>query len=177
MTTTAAIPELAQACRLHDRVEARRHSTAQDERDYRALLLKAVQAGATREQIMTSCAVSQSFLDAELKKARAETTDPTLKKARLPHRGLTLGEYWCPEKGCARAKGNGNEPLASAQARALHRVKMHNYRLGAKALTASMVRRARANTTTPTSELARRWEVSYHALRSARAGKTWKSLS
>lgn len=173
-----AIPELVEACELHSLVVERRSSTAQDERDYRALLLRAVMKGATREQIETSCGITKPFLDAELKKARNETKDPKLRKMKIPNNfgGLTKGEYWCPEPGCPRAQLNGNEPLGSAQALALHRVKAHAYRLGAKPMTASIVTRARADTTTDTTVLAKRWGVSVHALRAARSGRTWRDI-
>lgn len=171
-----AIPELAEACELQATVADRKQSTADDERAYRALLLRAVAKGATRAEIQQSCSFTRSRLEAEIRKARAETTDPKLRKVGLPARGLTLGEYFCPTAGCDRAEGNGNEPFTSAQARALHRVQAHDFHLGGRPLTKALVKRARRDETTPTSDLARRWDVSVHALRAARSGRTWASL-
>lgn len=164
---TATIPELSQACRLRTKVENKRAATDEDEKKYRALLLQAVAAGATRAQIQASCGIKQSALESEIRKARQETDDPALQKVRLPHRGLTLGDYPCPT--C-------DAHFDSAQARALHRIKMHGYRIGANVLTAEMVEKARADTTTSTRELARQFGVSHHALGAARSGRTWKRL-
>lgn len=167
MAVVTTIPELSQACKLRTKVENKRAATDDDERAYRALLLQAVAKGATRAAIQASCGIKQSALESEIRKARQETDDPELKKVRLPHRGLTLGDYPCPTCG---------QHFDSAQAAAMHRVKMHNYRIGKNALTAEMVRKARADTTTPTRELARQMGVSHHALGAARAFKTWRSL-
>lgn len=170
------IPELAAACTIHARLNRRKETCTADERERRALWLRAVAKGATRTQIQEQCDVQPSLLLAELRKARAETDDPELQSVRLSHGGLTLGEYWCPETGCDRSEVNGNEPFASAQAVGMHRVKAHNYRLGKKALTASMVRKARADKSSTTRELAKRFGVSHHALGAARSFKTWRSL-
>lgn len=164
---TATIPELSAACRLRTRVENKRAATDEDERAYRALLLQAVAKGATRAAIQASCGIKQSALESEIRKARQETDDPELRKVRLPHRGLTLGDYACPT--CKKH-------FESSQARAMHQVKMHGYRIGKNALTADMVRKARADATTSTRELARQMGVSHHALGAARSFKTWKSL-
>lgn len=164
---TATIPELSAACRLRTKVENKRAATDEDEKKYRALLLQAVAAGATRAQIQASCGIKQSALESEIRKARQETDDPKLRKVRLPHRGLTLGDYPCPTCG---------QHFDSAQATAMHRVKLHDYRIGVNRLTAAMVRKARADQTTSTRELAREMGVSHHALGAARSGRTWKSL-
>lgn len=169
------IPELTRACKLHDRILQAESSTEADEKARRALWLRAVAKGATWQQITDQCGVSEHLVGRELAKARKEATDPALKTTRLGHGGLKLGDYWCPESGCERAEKNGNEPFASAQAAGLHRVKKHGYRIGAKKLTARMVRAARKSDE-PTSVLARRWGVSVHALGAARSRKTWRSL-
>lgn len=165
---TATIPELSAACRLRTKVENKRAATDEDEKKYWTLLLQAVAAGATRAQIQASCGIKQSALESEIRKARQETDDPKLRKVRLPHRGLTLGSYQCPD--C------DHEAFPSAQALALHRIKLHDYRIGENRLTAAMVRKARADTTTSTRELARSFGVSHHALGAARSGRTWRSL-
>lgn len=164
MTIPAGLKE---ACKLRNRVESKRAATDEDEKKYRQLLLQAVAAGATRAQIQASCGIKQSALESEIRKARQETDDPKLRKVRLPHRGLTLGDYPCPTCG---------QHFDSSQATALHRVKMHDYRIGANRLTAAMVRKARADDSTPTRELARQFGVSHHALGAARSGRTWKAL-
>lgn len=172
-----AIPELVEACQRASSASEHRDAQEQAERDARALLLQAVSKGATRAQIQESCEWGRSRLEAELKKARAETDDPKLKTVRLPHRGVTVRDCWCPEKGCPRAQANGNEPFPTPQALGLHRVVVHDYRLGEKPLTAAIVRKLRAAPAdVQTSDLARKYKVSYHAARSARAGKTWRSL-
>lgn len=174
---TATLPELSTACQLHSALAAHKAATETEERAWRASLLRAVAAGATRVQIQTSCNMKPNEVESALRQARAETDDPELAKTRTAKGGLTLGEYWCPEKGCPRSQGNGNEPLASAQALGLHRQKAHGYHLGEKPLTAAMVKRARRDADTPTSVLARRWGISTHALGAARSGKTWKRLN
>lgn len=171
------IPELAQACRLRARAEKNRTASQEEEKQWRALLLRAVAKGATRAEVQASCGIPHWVLNKELKKARAETTDPKLKLVGPPNHGLTLGEYWCTTKGCGRSEGNGNDPLTSAQALALHQLQAHGRRLGKNAMSAAIVKKLRAaDPTIPTSELARKYEVSYHAARSARAGKTWRSV-
>lgn len=171
------IPELDEACAINDRIASEKQSTLADEKDRRGLWLRAVAKGATRVQIQERCGVPKALLESELKKARSETDDPALAKIGTAKGGLTEGEYWCPETGCIRAVGDGNEPLQSAQALGMHRMAAHGYRLGERALTASVVRKARADLTTPTRELARKWKVSPHALGAARSGKTWKQLA
>lgn len=174
---TATLPELSAACQLHSALTEHKAATEAEEREWRASLLRAVAAGATRVQIQASCGMSPNEVESALRQARAETDDPELAKTRTAKGGLTLGEYWCPEEGCPRSEGNGNEPFASAQAAGMHRVASHDYRLGEKPLTAAMVRKARADTTTPTSVLARKWKVSTHALGAARKGRTWKNVT
>lgn len=171
------IPELAAACKLHDRIARTRGSVEGDERERRALWLQAVAKGATRTQIQEQCGVPSALLVKELRKAQAETDDPVLKAAKLSAQGgAWMGEFYCPESGCDRSKRNGNEPFTSKQGLSMHRVKAHGYRLGKKALTATMVRKARADKTSTTRELAKRFGVSHHALGAARSGKTWRSL-
>ena len=167
------IPELTAAAKLHARLLRERGATAEGERRFRALLLRAVAAGATAPQIVEVCGMSRERLEAELSKARKETADPKLRKARLSR--MRMGEYWCPHKRCPRSEANGSEPFTSVQATAMHRTKVHGDRLGANALTASMVKRARSSEK-PTTVLAEQWGVSPGALRAARVGRTWKHL-
>lgn len=169
-------PELAQACRLAARIKNRKTATITEEKEWRRLLLVAVSKGATRVIIQEHCGINRSILETEIRKARQETDDPELAKCRLTNGGLTLGEYWCDVAGCDRAKRNGNVPFASAQAKGMHAMRAHGRILGSKPLTASMVKRARADESTPTSELAKRWGVSHFALGAARAGKTWRNI-
>lgn len=170
------ISELSQACKLHQRLLDREEHTEQLERDCRALWLRATAKGATRTAIMESCGITQSFLEGELRKARAETDDPELAKTRTAKGGLTLGEYWCEGyPGCPRAKGNGNIPLQSAQALGMHKVASHGFKLGANVLTAEVVKIARKSKKS-TRDLAKEYGVSPHALGAARKGRTWKSI-
>lgn len=172
-----APPELAQACRLHRKIASHDAATEAERRACRALWLQATSKGATWAAILASCDITPSELNAELKKARRETDDPALRKDRGLHRGLSLGVFFCPERGCNRAQGNGNEPFDSSQAMALHRQKAHGYRLGKNAMSAEIVRKLRAAPAeVTTSVLADRYGVSYHAARSARAFKTWRSV-
>lgn len=169
------IPELSAACRLHTRIKNRKQATEAEEAECRALWLVATSKGATRTAIMESCGIGQSFLESELRKARAETDDPELAKTHFPHRGLTLGEFFCPEKGCDRSRGNGNLPFSSSQAVAMHRQKAHGFHLGENEMDEQIVRGLRAaDEDVPTSELAAHFGVSYHAARSARSGRTWR---
>lgn len=176
-----AIPELVEACALHNRLEHERLEADQVLSDSpeaklrRSLWLAALAKGTTRAQIRNQCGVDARTLEAELTRARIEAgeDDPTAKRGQRG--GLTLGIYWCPEDDCPHAENDGNEPFASAQALSMHRVKAHDYRIGEKALTASMVKRARASEE-PTRTLARRWRVSHYALGAARAGRTWRDI-
>lgn len=131
------IPELSAACEINDRMRSNRLQAAADAVARRNLWLRASAKGASRAQIVEACGVSPSVLEAELRKAREETTDPKLKKPRGPARGLTLGTYWCPEPGCARHKNGDAGPYESAQALGMHRMRAHGHRANGHTIAAT----------------------------------------